>query len=180
MLNLLPDSKKRTLAIQMVFEQIRQVSITVLSIGLVLSCVMIVSDRLLQSWHNSLRNETAVNVTEENRIALENLVKDSANTSQALSEAQAQFQHPLNYVQLVLLNTPSDSIRIYRLTLDYSTKELIIEGMAQDRETLVSYQSALENIPQFSTIDFPLNNLNQRNQIVFSAYATINYEVPTN
>lgn len=180
MLNLLPDSQKRTLAIHLVYEQIRQASITLLSIGLVLSSVMVVSDRLLQGWYNDLRNEATVNVTEDDRLALEQLVQNAARTSQALNEAQAQFNHPLNYVELVLRNTPVDTIRLHRLQYDYSTNELIIEGIAQNREILVNYQDALENIPEFSTINFPLNNLSQRDQITFTAYATINYEVATN
>lgn len=180
MLNLLPDSQKRALANQQVYEQIRQVSITVLSIGLVLTSVMIVSDRLLQSWYSDLRNEATVNVTDDDRLALEELVHNVTSTSQALTEAQAQFNHPLSYIQLVLRNTPTDAIHIHRLRYDYPTNEFVIEGIAQNREILVNYQDTLESVPEFGTINFPLNNLNQRDQITFTAYATINYEATTN
>jgi len=176
MLNLLPTTQKQALAAHLLYEQIRQVSITVLSVGLVLSSVMIAGDRLLQMWYQDLSDEAKINVTETDRLLLEELVNAASSSSLAVTEIQTEFSHPLQSAQLLLQNTPSDSIKIHRLQYDYPTSELIIQGVAQDREKLVEYENILDDMPELSEINFPLSDLNQRDQINFTANATLVYE----
>jgi hypothetical protein len=180
MLNLLPDSQKHALATHLLYEQIRQVGLTVLSIGLVLSGAMLTADRLLHGWYNDLRNESSVQVTELDRQTLATLVTDVSQTSNTIIEIQGDWLHPLADLQLLLANTPSDMITLNKIEISRATSEIDLSGVAQSREALINYQHTLETIPRLTQINFPLNDLSQRDQINFTASAILTYEVSTN
>ncbi len=180
MLNLLPDSQKRLQATHLLYEQVRQVSLTVLSIGLVLTGAMITTDRLLQMWYTNLSQEATINVSETDRVALEELVRTISAASKSVVEINNQFRQPLQIAQLVLQNTPNETIQLNRIQFSYIDGKLSLQGIAKDRAALVGYQQTVENITGFSDVNFPLNDFNQRDQINFTAYATISNETTTN
>lgn len=172
MLNILPEIKKRQLAQEANHRLIRS-SALVIGIAFILLDAMLLSVRYgLNWWSRQLTNTPAsITISEENQAAVIQQLDRLNNTLKAIQDLGAE-RNPLPVAVLPLRNVPK-GISIASARTNFLTGEVTVDGVAADRETLLTLQNLYRSYTEYEQMNFPITSLTVREQIPFSASAIV-------
>jgi hypothetical protein len=169
-LNLLSKEKKHHLQ-QLVYVQFSK---RMLEIVLFILCVfgvaLIGSEQLLQTYVQSITRQSSPNIQQLESI--NNSVSYINNTVLQTETIQKLSTQWTDLMRTIAINTPTD-ITLTSLRMTQSTKTLILNGQATNRDALLTFQQSLESIDWIDTAIIPLSQLTEKNQIPFSITATL-------
>lgn len=102
-------------------------------------------------------------------------IKDINAKISVINQAeQGQFLVLENAFDQVILQKMPD-IKLTAISYDVEkdgTKQVSVQGFAQDRERLLLFRQALQNDPLFSAVDLPISNFVKEKDITFSLNLT--------
>jgi hypothetical protein len=173
MINLIPKEEERKMAVDF-YSRLAVLFLLMLSFSVLAACVAILPAYFISSVNNSvvstkLKMQKAQPLPELGEQSLAT-VKD-INTKLGLVEnaEKNKFSVSEKIVNAILLKkTPG--VKIIQILYDSEQtqgKKINILGTATSRETLLSFQEALEDDPAFKNIDLPISNFVKVSNIQF-------------
>jgi len=177
MFNVLPDNLKNKIKFEY---KLRRVVVVFLFIFFIQICVTIA---FFPTWLFSFFNEQEM-VQELQKIDGESLLKEVQNTSTSISELNKKLNtldkvfENLSAVSILenIIIQKNDTIRINEIT--YSSTQnndssIILRGIADDREALLSFVKNLESSGLFEKVNVPISNFAKNKNIDFSISLSI-------
>jgi len=105
----------------------------------------------------------------------------SESLTQATKQAQTVIIHnrqtKLSQLFTDMTNTAGQGIRISDVRITRGTKQMEpmqVQGVATDRQSLAQFRDRLELLPYVASVDLPIENLAQNQDIEFNLSVTIN------
>ncbi|MDP3995461.1 MAG: hypothetical protein Q8P78_02500 [bacterium] len=163
-LNLIPESHQKVLARERTFYLVHSV-VGILVVVLAINTILLLGARfVLVNYAQTLKDDTSlVNVR---HFSLQQDVKQLNKRIQDVSLIQRDFVKHSDLLDDVTTALP-DGIVIDFLHVNASAKTLRITGTARDRDALVAAQQALEALPVVTSLESPLENFLERQNIAF-------------
>jgi len=153
---------------------LRLVVLVLLALGLTFLIIFIAS---IPSYFLS---EHKVSVASDRIDFLESLIKESQAsdstdeltfTNEKIKSLRDSREFDLSGAIQFVLTKKTSSIKITALsikTMSDVERELIVKGIAQNRESLISFSDGLKSINRFVDVDLPISNLAKNIDIEFS------------
>ena len=177
MINLLADTVKKEIRKERVARFLTVLAgFSILSVWIVIGSSM---PTLFESYTGysvlGLRYSTLnENETDTNSELTKEFNDFSANLNKLIPSEKPQAS--LNDILKVILVTKVSSIKINSFSLvadDPSNRKLVLTGVAQNRENLLSFAKKFEENNLFENVDLPVSNFSQKNDIDFVLTLTL-------
>ncbi len=167
-INLLPPSKKNLLEKLVKFIFFKEMIEVVLLVAAFLSVVLLWSWFALQIQFNDLSQSSMLVSREYSHYNQEirkvnSLVKQFNNSNKGYS--------PLTPKLIELINRLPNDIRLNSLSIDRKNNLVIIAGVAQTRDSLISFQASLKDYTWLETVQTPTSQLFQKENVNFEIKA---------
>ncbi|MBU1895323.1 PilN domain-containing protein [Patescibacteria group bacterium] len=164
-LNLLPPENQKYLQKTVFAEFIKNSLEAVLFLLCLAGMSLLGGQWILQGYFNELA-ESIVAVTQEQAVT-NYQIKDVNKVIKQTKEIQDGYTL-WTPILSELSNQIPDSIVLSNLTIKQKEKILIVRGMAETRDGLLKFQENLESLPFISSINIPLSQLTEKENIPFS------------
>lgn len=163
-LNLIPESHQKALVRERTFYLVHSI-VGIMVVVLAVNTILLLGARfVLVSYAQTLKDDTSlVNVR---HFSLQQDVKQLNKRIQDVSLIQRDFVKHSDLLDDVTRAFP-DGITIDFLHVNASAKTLRITGIARDRDALVAAQQALEAMAAVTSLESPLENFLERQNIAF-------------
>lgn len=174
-LNLLPPKEKSNLAYEMRTRAVLAVSGGLVAAALTFIALLLPTVFLL--FFQKAEMLRVLNIERENSLRA-GVPKHANNLSQAnhLARLVIQYGGPdfkvFPVIESILKSIPA-SIRLSSFTFDKEKKELVVNGYAPTRESMIEFKRALEANPIAVKVDSPPGNLIKEADIDFSIKLTV-------
>ena len=172
MLNILPQDKKQRLEQESIHRLVRISAITLVMVFIVIDLIFITARYGINWWAQQLTNApNSSSLSAEDTARVTDQIATLDKTLTAIQKLGTE-QHPLPVSIVPLQNIP-DGISIESINTDFTTGKVSIHGLAADRDTLLTLQELYRAYPEYAEINFPISNLTVRENIPFTAEATL-------
>jgi len=169
-INLLSNEKKKRLEHLVKFIFFKELIEIILLVTTFLSIILLLSQSMLQNEFNDL-SQSATLVSREFSHYNQEIRKinlDIVNFNNSSKNYYPLTQKVLEFVE----KTPND-IKISSLDINKKNNSIAISGTAKTREALLSYQSSLKNYPWILSVNTPVSQLFQKDNVSFQINAQI-------
>jgi len=172
-MNLLTDTEKENLK-KGLNTRFAIISLFLISLSFLIGVIMLVPSYLLTKEHLSI---AGVSKSPE---ADENLSREIANLPAEINPKLEIFRSHLKdfgtvdtISKIIMFLPESVTINSLSLSRDQNQKEMkgvsvLISGIANDRDSLVSFSSSLKGSGYFSSVEIPVSNLTKEKNVPFS------------
>ncbi|MDP1709817.1 MAG: hypothetical protein Q8L21_02935 [Candidatus Komeilibacteria bacterium] len=169
-LNLLPDCQKNRLNKERTFLLTETVVGSILMLTIASSIILTVARLILIDQYNKIKHDTSlVNVE---RLILESRIDSLNDKIRTADKIQQNFSKWSDIVYKLTATLPAD-ITLSYLQLNRETKILRLNGQAKNRDSLLAAKTALEAAPLIKSLEAPLSNLLEKNNIEFRFIAQL-------
>lgn len=173
MLNILPPQKKDYLRHALTYQQVRLLCIVVVTISVSVAVVMKTSQIILQRWHISLMNDQSViGISDADRLVLQQKLTDLTTITTGITTVDAKFHNPISLLTKLFSDIP-ESVHFTTVDIDYTTGQLIITGIADNRTDLLAIQNKISDNSAFANVELPINDFTLKQSIPFTLNAVI-------
>jgi len=170
-INIIPNKIKKEIKINFVYNLIKSflyMSIIVLSI---LGIILMISEYILLSSLAKEINSSSLNFKNTANTS-QNKVNDINTKLLLLENVQNDFIRWSTFFNFISKKTP-EGIKLSRLTIKNKGTEISFSGNAKTRNILLSFKEMLEKSAIFENIQFPIQNLLQKENINFEIKAKL-------
>lgn len=170
-LNLLPQGIKETIKIRRLAENIKNIFWAIFAILIIGAIILFLINNELK---NNLKNYQEGFFLQKNYQSGQE--EDSASINEALklkTEMQENY-FPLSALLKQSMAKENENLRLARIKIDKEKNEIIFGGQAKNRSALIDFKKWLENSSQFYNINFPVENISNKENIDFNITANLN------
>lgn len=168
-LNLLSMEQKKEIRWRRINSLLKQVTFILLVLSIILSILLIGAKRILknnfeqvvQKDNNIFGFNLEINKINESATFLDQIQKDYINWSEVLVELS--------------LKTPN-SIQLTAAQIDKEENNITINGWAAQRDDFLKFKDNLNQSSLFKNIDFPIQNIAEKEDVSFTIKAELNME----
>ncbi len=181
-LNLLPPEKKKDLATEVSFSQVRK-GLVILLFSCVFCICLTVAVRVLliqelQSIENDIENLTESLATQGNET-VEEIIKKINNKGLQLTKTQESYIEWSDTLYQ-LGQTPNSNIQIKSIQINRDDETFDIQGFAKNRDDLLDFKELLERLNFLENINSPISNLIKKEDITFQLTGNFKNNKATN
>lgn len=169
-LNLIPESHKLLLSRERTFYFVHTI-VGILVVALAANSIMLTVARfVLVDYAHQLKNDTSLVSVQHS--ALQKEIQRINNALEDTAHIQVAFT---KYSELAagLAAALGSSVTINFLHVNTDSNTLRITGTAENRDALVAVQDALKSLPEVASLDSPLENFLERDNITFRFNAVL-------
>jgi hypothetical protein len=170
-LNLISEELKKEIKLRHLYLFIKKINLTLIIITIVIAIILLVAKTILQIKFNDIVDQTTL-VTKNNQ-GYNNKVKDINSKIDFVEKIQNNFIPWSNLLKTIASITPKD-IGLYYLKINFEEQTIKIKGKAGLRQSLIDFKQKMEATPIFESIDFPIKNILEKENINFEINAKIN------
>jgi len=170
-LNLISEQQKKEIKLRHVYGFIKKVNLSLIIITIAVAIILLVAKTILQLKFNDVVEQTTL-VTKTN-LGYNNKVREINDKLNFVSKVQGNFI-PWSNMLKSLADITGQDINLYYLKADAQNKTIQIKGKAKFRDGLLNFKDKLAALPEFSEINFPVQNILEKENIDFEINAKIN------
>jgi hypothetical protein len=170
-LNLVSSGQKKEIKLRHIYTLIKNVNYVLIIISIIIAIILLVAKTILQSKFNEVVAETTL-VTKTNQ-GYNNNVREINNKINFINKIQNEFIPWSNLIKSLADMTPND-INLYYLKVDAKDQSIKIKGKAKLRSSLLNFKDSMSTAAYFKDIDFPIQNILEKENIDFEINAKIN------
>ncbi|MBI2459045.1 MAG: PilN domain-containing protein [Parcubacteria group bacterium] len=170
-LNLISQELKKEIRLRHLYLFIKKINLTLIIITIAAAIILLSAKTILQLGFNDIVNQTTL-ITKNNQ-GYNNKIKDINGKLDLVEKIQNNFIPWSNLLKTLAHLTPKD-ISLYYLKINLLEQTIKIKGQAGQRSSLLNFKQNLEDAAIFQTIDFPLKNILEKENINFEIDAKIN------
>ncbi|MDO8592165.1 MAG: hypothetical protein Q7R92_00150 [bacterium] len=169
-LNLVSAEQKKEIKLRHIYGLIKKINLTLVIIAIAIAITLLSAKVILQSKFNEIVEQTTL-VTKTNQ-GYNNSVREINNKLNFVAEVQNDFIPWSKLLAALALTTPGD-ISFYYLKIDAEAKTIKIKGRALRRDSLLGFKNRLADNASFKEIDFPIQNILEKENIDFEINAKL-------
>ncbi|MDD4272069.1 MAG: PilN domain-containing protein [Patescibacteria group bacterium] len=170
-LNLISEKLKKEIKLRHIYLFIKKINLTLIIITIVVAIILLVARTILQTKFNDIVGQTTL-VTKTNQ-GYNNKVRDINSRIDFVEKIQNDFIPWSNLLKTLAGITPKD-ISLNYLKINKAEQTIKIKGRAGLRESLLDLKQNMEAAAIFNSIDFPIKNILEKENINFEINAKIN------
>ncbi|MFZ6036001.1 MAG: PilN domain-containing protein [Patescibacteria group bacterium] len=173
--NLLSPAEKKEVRLIKLYHILKNISFDVVSLIAAVTLVFSFSAIILQNDDASLQQQLdqEAALKQEGRVAsLEEATKELNLQLNAARDIQSTYIPWATVLHTIALQIP-DGITLTSIQLTDSNKTYRLTGVSSDRQLLLNFEETMKQIPYFSTVNLPVSNLTQREDIPFEISGTL-------
>ncbi len=173
MLNIIPKEQKKELRLEKIYFKVRKISIFVTTAVVLLALLLVGNYYILEN--SVARTQEDILLSSINLSGIENLKQDIISFNAELAKAkQIQNSHinPLLMLEKFSGIIPTN-ISLTYLSFNLAEETINIQGVAKDRDALLSLQNNLNSSEVFIDFEYPLGSLTEKENIDFLFEGTI-------
>jgi len=169
-LNILPPKFKREVKLSAFYSIFRNIILLFVFLTALVGIILLLSDAVLQTY---------ITNSGFSRMIIRD---DYQNLDKSVKEAESKIGHVLhiqenaiNWSKLIedIMIKTNENIVFSRITIDREKYQLDLFGTALTRDDLINLKEAFENSDNYLTVDFPIKNILEKNDIDFNMLMTI-------
>jgi hypothetical protein len=163
-LNIIPQSTKKEIKLKEILYSLKNLLYVIFIIFIFYSIIFLIGGLLLQIQFVKTVSETAT--ASKNRAGLSLSVLDLNSQINSIAAMQNDFILWTGLLKFISDNT-NDDIKYSQINMSKNDNTLSLRGMAGTRDSLIILKTSLEKSTYFSNINFPIQNLLEKNNINF-------------
>lgn len=170
-LNLISLEQKKEIKQKRIFEIIKKIfGVLIIIFSTFAIALLLVKLALQINFVNTVWSTTLVS---KNSRGNNMKITDINRKISAVSNIQNDFRQWSILIEN-LANTAGQGISFSAVNIDGEKKTIIISGVAELREDLLNFKEKLEKSPSFRDVEFPMQNILQKENISFEIKAKLN------
>jgi len=170
-LNLVSSGQKKEIKLRHIYGLIKTVNYILIIIAIIIAIILLVAKTILQSKFNEIVAETTL-VTRTNQ-GYNNDVREINNKINFISEIQNDYI-PWSVLLAALANMAPSDVSFYYLKVNSQDQTITIKGKALLRSSLLDFKDKMADSVYFKDIDFPIQNILEKENIDFEINAKLN------
>ena len=175
-INIIPDNIKNEIKINFIYLLIKKFLYILIIVFSIFAMILLISENILITTLAKEINSSSLEFTSIANTS-QNKVDDINNKLLLLENIQKDFMRWSVFFDYLSKKIPKN-IKISHLSISNDGLDISFSGISPTRETLLSFKEMLENSKIFENIDFPVQNLLQKENINFEIKAKLKlYEI---
>ncbi|MDA3840173.1 MAG: hypothetical protein PF572_03710 [Patescibacteria group bacterium] len=175
-LNIIPDKIKKEIKVNFIYNIIKKSLYILIIVFSVAGIILLASEYILLSSLAKEINGSTLDFKSSVDTS-QNKVSEINNEIILLENIQADHVRWSVLFNYISTNSP-DGISFRQINIDKKVPSISFNGLAVSRDQLLSFKIFLEDSSIFENIDFPIQNLLQKENINFEINAKLNiYEI---
>jgi hypothetical protein len=170
-LNLVSAGQKREIKLRHIYGLIKTVNYILIIIAIIIAIILLVAKTILQSKFNDIVSETTL-VTKTNQ-GYNNNVREINDKLNFIDEIQTDYL-PWSELMINLAEITPNDISLNYLKVNSLDQTIIIKGRAKLRSGLLNFKNRMSESVYFKDIDFPIQNILEKENIDFEINAKLN------
>lgn len=170
-LNLISEELKKEIKLRHLYFFIKKINLTLIILTIVVAIVLLTAKTILQVKFNDIVGQTTL-VTKNNQ-GYNIKIRDINSRINFVEKIQNDFIPWSNLLKTVADITPDD-IGLNYLKINSAEQTIKIKGRAGLRSSLLDFKKKMEATTIFENIDFPIQNILEKENINFEINAKIN------
>ncbi|MCG2695545.1 PilN domain-containing protein [Candidatus Parcubacteria bacterium] len=170
-LNLIPQKLKKEAKLGRLYKELKRIGYILIIAAIIIAITLLTAKLILQNNFNKIIEQTTL-VAETSQT--HNVkVRDINFQMSQISQVQNDFMELSLLVEDLAAKTP-ENIALSLVKINRVPPSINISGYADTREGLLSFKKNLEESPVYFDIQFPLQNILQKENVSFEMSATLN------
>ena len=170
-INIIPDKIKKEIKINFIYSLLKQNLYILIIILSVFGIILLISENILISTLTKEMNGSSLDFKNATNSS-QNKVNDINNNLLLLNNIQEDFIRWSVFFDYLSKNIPKN-ITLSKLNITNDGSEISFSGNAPTREALLSFKEMLEDSKTFIDVNFPIQNLLQKENISFEIKAKL-------
>lgn len=170
-LNILSEDYKKEIKLSSFYIVFKNITLFFVFLTAVVGIIFLLGDITLQTYVKHSGNNKLV--TRNNYRNLDEQVKEAETKINNVMTIQENF---INWSKLIedIISKTNDNIIFKKITINRDKSELNLSGNAKTRVDLIELKESFKNSDSYLTIDFPIENILEKNDINFNILMIIN------
>lgn len=169
-LNILPKDFKKEIKLSSVYNISKNTILLFVFLTALTGIILLLGDAVLQTYINN--TGVGKTIIYGNYESLDRQVKEAELKIEHVVNIQADAIDWSKLIEDIMVKT-NDNIVFSRITIDREKYRLDLFGHAETRGDLIDLKREFENTDSYLTIDFPIENILEKNDINFDMLMTI-------
>lgn len=169
-LNLIPQQLKKEIKFKRAYGLIKKMNYILVIITIVIAITLLIAKLLLQNNFNKVVEQTSL-IT-KNSQGYNVKVRDINSRLNNISQIQNDFIAWSNLIENLANKTPT-GITFSSVKISKEKSLINIRGKAKLRDDLLTFKQNMEESPIYSEVEFPLQNILQKENINFDISAKL-------
>jgi len=170
-LNLVSKELKKEIELRHIYAVLKRANFILIIITVVVAIIMLTAKILLKNNFNRIVEETTL-IT-KNSLGLNSKIREINDRLNYASVIQSDYI-PWSFLLEDFYKNADDNISFNLIKLDKESGELFLRGVAKSRSSLLSLKNKIEKLPAFIELDFPIQNILEKENIDFNINAKLN------
>jgi len=169
-LNILPDDYKKEIKLISIYSVFKNVLLLLVFLTALVGIIFLLGDAVLQTYiDNSGAGRTMIQSNYQN---LDGQVREAESKIEYVVNIQEDAINWSKLLEDVMIKT-NNNIKFSRITIDREKYQLNLFGQAETRGDLIALKEEFEKSDNYLSIDFPIENILEKNDITFNMLITI-------
>lgn len=169
-LNILPEEFKKEIKLFSVYSIVRNIILLLVFLTATSGIIFLLGDAALQVYiDNSGFTKTIM------QNSFQNLNERVKNAESKINYVLNIQENAINWSKLLedIMDKTNDNISFSKITINREKYQLNLFGHAESRPDLIKLKKEFENSDSYLSIDFPIQNILEKNDIDFDMLITI-------
>jgi hypothetical protein len=170
-LNILPEEFKKEIKLFSVYSVSKNIVLLIVFLTAIVGIIFLLGDAVLQTYiHNSGVGSMIIQSNYQN---LDEQVKEAETKIEYVVKIQEEAINWSRLMEDIMLKT-GDNVVFSRIVINREKYQLELFGHAETRSDLIELKRGFESSSNYLTVDFPIENILEKNDIDFDMLITIN------
>jgi len=174
-LNILPGEIKKEIKFKYVFNSTKLILYIITFVVIIYSLVLYACYFHLQGYYKDISQQTTIATKNTDNYSKQ--VRDINKQITYIEDVQKETVYWSPLIKDLLNNLPGD-IRLTKIEYNKKNNNLLLAGTAGTRDSLIAMRKYFENSHNLTPISFPIQNLVQKENIIFDIVLNINSYSP--
>ncbi|MFH1232547.1 MAG: PilN domain-containing protein [Patescibacteria group bacterium] len=170
-LNLISKKFKKEIKLKHFYQLIKRINYTLIIIATITATILLFAKIILQNNFIDIVEQTSL-ITKNNQN-YNNKIKEINNKLKTVSTIQNDFIVWSKIIEDISKITPTN-VTLNLVRMDSTNRNIKLQGKAKQRSDLLELKSNLEKSTLYNSIDLPIKNLLEKEDIIFEINAKIN------
>ncbi len=169
-LNILPDDFKKEIKLTSIYSVFKNIILLFVFLTAILGIIFLLGDAVLQTYMDN--SGLGRSFFQNDYQDLDAQVKEA---ELKIGYVVAIQEDAINWSKLIedVMTKTNNNITFSRITINREKYQLNLFGHAETRRDLIDLKDAFEESDSYLTVDFPIENILEKNDITFNMLMTI-------
>ncbi len=172
-LNLIPHQLKKEIKFKRIYALLKKMNCLLIIIAVIIAIILLIAKLILQNNFNKVVEQTSLITKSSQGYNVK--VRDINSRLNHISQIQKNFI-AWSYLIENLANRTPDGIAFSSVKINKEKSSINISGKAKLRDDLLMLKQNMEESPIYSEVEFPLQNILQKENINFNISAKLNLD----